>query len=69
MVKINAERAPQVLKIDHDDAISLSGESDVDSDEEFSPLREEEDNLTSNDILLDSGFFLSPDSVPVSHLS
>ena len=34
MVKIRESKAPQVLKIDHDDAISLSGDSEVDTDEE-----------------------------------
>ena len=37
--QIEAERAPQILKIDHDDAISLSGDDeslDSDSDDELS---------------------------------
>ena len=36
--QIEAERAPQILKIDHDDAISLSGDDeslDIDSDDEL----------------------------------
>ena len=66
MEKIRAERAPQVLKIDHDDTISLSGESEVDSEDEFLSLNEEEkiskrltDDSTSNDIILDFFFFSS----------
>lgn len=43
MEKIRDSKAPQVLKIDHDDAISLSGDSEVDSDEELSPLRGDSD--------------------------
>lgn len=46
-MKIREAKAPQVLQINHDeadDAVSLSGESEVDSDEEFSPLRRDSDN-------------------------
>lgn len=45
MEKIRESKAPQVLRVDHDeadDAISLSGDSEVDSDEEYSPLKDEE---------------------------
>ncbi|XP_053384147.1 uncharacterized protein LOC123536172 isoform X2 [Mercenaria mercenaria] len=45
MVKIRDSKAPQVLRIDHDeadDAVSLSGDSEVDSDEELSPVKDEE---------------------------
>ena len=46
-MKIRDGKVAQVLKINHDeadDAISLSGESEVDSDEEFSPIRRDSDN-------------------------
>ncbi|XP_060591602.1 uncharacterized protein LOC132746464 isoform X2 [Ruditapes philippinarum] len=43
MAKIRVAKAPQVLKIDHDDAVSLSGDSEVESDEEeLSPFKDEE---------------------------
>ena len=46
MEKIRAGKAPQVLRINHDDAddaVSLSGDSEVDSDEEeSSPTKDEE---------------------------
>jgi len=43
MEKIRDSKAPQVLKIAHDeadDAVSLSGDSEVESDEELTPLRD-----------------------------
>ena len=72
MKKIQESKKAQVLVVDHDDAVSLSGESDVDTEEEdadmsgFSPLRglnspttEEQDN---NSKMLHSGlcYFSAP---------
>ena len=66
--KIKDSRKAQVLVVDHDDAISLSGDSDVDTEDEdgdmsgFSPLRgmnspvtEDQDN---NSKILHSGLYL-----------
>ena len=67
MEKIRESKKPQVLVVDHDDAVSLSGDSEVDTDDDednhdmsgFSPLRgydamttEEQDN---NSKMLPSG--------------
>ena len=68
MEKIKESKKPQVLVVDHDDAVSLSGgESDVDTEEDdddmtgFSPLRgadvmatEEQEN---NSKMLPSGCY------------
>lgn len=67
MEKIRESKKPQVLVVDHDDAVSLSGDSEIDTDEDeddmagFSPLRgsdtmtmEDQDN---NSKMLPSGCY------------
>lgn len=52
MEKIRDSKKPQVLVVDHDDAVSLSGDSEVDTDDDdndmtgFSPLRGYDDTAT-----------------------
>ena len=65
MEKIRDSKKPQVLVVDHDDAVSLSGDSEVDTDDDdndmtgFSPLRGYDDTATeeqdNNSKMLPSG--------------
>lgn len=56
MQEIDASRAPQVLKIDHDDSVNVSS-SDV-----------EDDDLSDEEIAACSELFYSPEPLPQSEL-
>ncbi|CAH1786684.1 unnamed protein product [Owenia fusiformis] len=69
--KIESERAPQVLKIDYDDAVSLSDEDqdeEILSDNENEPITEQND-LASSRTSQESGFSSSMDTQPLRQTS
>ena len=69
MEKIRAEQAPQVLVVDHDDAVSISSSEEMLTDDEDDQFRQDFSPLdSSKDDELSLGNVSKDDDAPLANL-